>query len=103
MQFGAELCECGLHKWSEVAPGTIHVISDRLEIVGITWAQIGSRRCLRPGCTAVRSTVREGIYSGYDKLITMRQALGLEHRERFRHHRLARCHKNYIVTKQLAV
>lgn len=65
--FGKTLCKCGLHLWSAVEPGGVYLTNDKYAIIGVLWAQIGTRKCVRPGCTASKQVVREGEH-GYDGL-----------------------------------
>ena len=65
--FRTMLCKCGLHAWSTVEPGSVHLTSDEYAIIGILWAQVGTQKCTRPNCAATRQVVREGEH-GYDGL-----------------------------------
>jgi hypothetical protein len=65
--FGRMLCKCELHSWSAVEPGSVHLTNDEYAIIGVLWAQVGTQKCARPSCTAIRQIVREGEH-GYDGL-----------------------------------
>ena len=65
--FGKALCKCGVHTWSAVEPGSVHLTNSDFPMIGVLWAQIGTRKCTRTGCTATQQVVREGEH-GYDGL-----------------------------------
>ncbi|MEK7109511.1 MAG: hypothetical protein AAB919_03715 [Patescibacteria group bacterium] len=45
----------------------MHLTNDKYAIIGVLWAQVGTQKCVRPGCSASRQVVREGEH-GYDGL-----------------------------------
>lgn len=77
-RLGKALCRCGMHAWSAVEPGSLHLTNGEYAIIGVLWAQVGTRRCARPGCTVSQQLVRQGEF-GYDGLnIGNRQVKSLD-------------------------
>jgi hypothetical protein len=66
-QCGKLLCDCESHKWSLVEPGVVHILGDKFASVGVNWIQTGKKHCMREGCTAERTVVREG-WHGFEGL-----------------------------------